>query len=252
MHALGPARLSMLLLGSFLSPRRETIRVYPRSFALVTTVSALFLLTSCGGQSAPTYPQNVSVAMSPKIASIAVNATQQFAATVTNYTATPTWFMQGTAAGTITSSGLYTAPSSPPILNYGGSNGPQAVTTVIASVAYPAANTLFGTAASDSNTFVITAPTVTAGFVTNTASVALGGSFKFQPYAVGALDRNYILQVNGITGGSLGTGTIVQDSVNAGLYTAPAAMPMTGPIVTITVISTADPTKTATATVTLH
>jgi hypothetical protein len=191
--------------------------------------------------------------MSPKIASIAVNATQQFAATVTNYTAAPTWFMQGsTAAGTITSSGLYTAPSSPPIINYGGSTGPQAVTTVIASVTYPAANALFGAAASDTNTFVITAPSVTAGFVTNTASVALGGSFKFQPYAVGALDRNYILQVNGVTGGSLGTGTIVQDSVNAGLYTAPAAMPMTGPIVTITVISTADPTKTATATVSLH
>jgi hypothetical protein len=36
------------------------------------------------------------------------------------------------------------------------------------------------------------------------------------------------------------------------LYTAPAAMPMTGNTVTITVISQADPTKTQTAIVTLH
>jgi hypothetical protein len=66
------------------------------------------------------------------------------------------------------------------------------------------------------------------------------------------VNRAYTLQVQGVTGGSTAYGTITQDSVNAGLYTAPAAMPVTGKTVVVTVVSAADPTKTATATATLQ
>jgi hypothetical protein len=226
----------------------------PRPLALAILCSAT-LLSSCGGGGAAfNYPQNVSISMSPSITSLAVSGTQQFTATVVNYTATPTFNVQTSVVptGTITQTGLYTAPAAPPAINYGGSAGPQAVVTVNASVAYPSPTQFFGASATTSQTFVITAPTVTAGFITTTATVPLGGTFKFQPYAVGNVNRGYTLQVNGVNGGSMSTGTIVQDSLNAGLYTAPTAMAMTGNTVTITVISQADPTKTATATVTLQ
>jgi hypothetical protein len=54
-------------------------------------------------------------------------------------------------------------------------------------------------------------------------------------------------QVNGIPGGGTTNGTIIP----AGLYAAPAALPMTGNTVTITAVSQADTTKTASSVVTL-
>ncbi len=220
----------------------------------VITLCATSLLSSCGGGSSFTYPQNVTVTMSPAVTSLPVGTTQQFSAAVSGYSATPTWNVQGSTnpTGTITQTGLYTAPPIPPIINYGGSPGPEGVVTVTASVNYPSPTLFFGATASATQTFVITAPTITAGILPATASVALGGTFKFQPYAVGSTNRAYTLQVNGVTGGSMSTGTIVTDAMNAGLYTAPTVMPMTGNTVTITVISAADPTRTGTATVTLH
>jgi hypothetical protein len=61
--------------------------------------------------------------------------------------------------------------------------------------------------------------------------------------------------VNGVTGGSTSTGTIVLTAIlgpGAYLYTAPATMPMSGNTVTVTVISQADPTKTASSVITLQ
>ena len=221
-------------------------------FAL--SIACCCVLTCGCGSLAPVFPQNVSISMSPKITSLAAGAVQQFTATVTNETAAPYWLVASNSSpqGTITSSGLYTAPAVPPINNYNGFPGIQGAVTVQARVDYPVQNNFFGGVATDSETFVITAPSVTVGFITNTASVPLGGTYKFQPYAVGSVDRKYTLQINGMTGGAMGYGTIVQDSANAGLYTAPTVMPMTGPDVTITVVSNADPTKTASATITVH
>jgi hypothetical protein len=212
------------------------------------------VVTSGCGSQPTTYPQSVSITMSPKITSLAAGTTEQFSATVTNETAAPYWLVESNSSpqGTITPSGLYTAPSVPPINNYNGFPGNQGFVTVQARVDYPVQNNFFGGVATDSDTFVITAPSITVGFIKDTASVPLGWNFDFQPYAVGSVDRTYTLQINGVTGGSLGYGTIVQNSAHAGLYTAPTTMPMTGPIVTITVISNADPTKSASATVTLH
>jgi hypothetical protein len=229
----------------------------------VLAVSGLVLTSGCfgGGGGGTSFPQNVSITMTPAVASLAAGSSQQFTATVTNFTTTPAWNIDPTVLvgsnntfipGTITQTGLYTAPSAPPAIYYGGAAGPQGVVTINASINYPAPNQLFGATATASETFVITAPTVTAGIYPATQTVALGGTFKFQPYAVGSVYRAYTLQVNGVTGGATATGTITQDNLNAGLYSAPATMPMTGNTVTITVISSADPTKTATAAVTLQ
>ncbi len=99
---------------------------------------------------------------------------------------------------------------------------------------------------------VITAASVTTGISPLTASVALNGTQQFNGYAVGNTNNGVTWQVNGVTGGSTAAGTITTSSTAGGLYTAPAAMPMTGKTVTITAISQADPTKTASAVVTLR
>lgn len=192
-----------------------------------------------------------SITMSPKITSLAEGATQQFTAVVTN-ASNVWWYLSDPREGTITANGLYTAPPVPPTYDYGGFPATQGYADVqVRADGTAPSNNFFGVVVRDSNSFIITAPSVTVGFIKGTASVPLGGTFRFQPYAVGAMDHTYTLQVNGVTGGSLSAGTIVQDANNAGLYTAPTAMPMTGSAVTITVLSNADPTKTATATVTL-
>src|SRR5947209_435264 len=97
---------------------------------------------SCGGSksSTPTTPasnpqpqQNITVSVSPPSATVAPNATQLYTATVTGTTNTGvTWSANGvsggnTTVGTITSSGLYTAPASAP--------SPSAVTIAAVSVA---------------------------------------------------------------------------------------------------------------------
>jgi hypothetical protein len=81
------------------------------------TVLALLLISTllgCGGSSTPPAPP--SVAVSPATANVQEGGTQQFTASVTNTTSTAvTWQVNGvtggnSTVGTITSSGLYTAP----------------------------------------------------------------------------------------------------------------------------------------------
>jgi len=93
-----------------------------------------------------------------------------------------------------------------------------------------------------------TAPSVTAEISPTTASVPLNGTLQFSGYAVGSVDNAVVWQVNGVAGGSTTAGTIT----TTGLYIAPATLPMTGNSVTILLVSHADPTKSASAVVSLH
>jgi hypothetical protein len=80
-----------------------------------------------------------------------------------------------------------------------------------------------------------------------TASVHVVGTQQFTGYAVGSVNNALTWQVNGASGGGTATGTIT----TAGLDTAPAVLPMTGNTVTITAVSQADTTKSASSVVTL-
>src|ERR1017187_4402649 len=120
----------------------------------------------------------VSVTVSPSTATVPVNLTKQFAATVTNATTqVVNWSVNGAAGGNstvgiINASGLYTAPTVPPA---GGS-----VTVQAASAVSPSA---VGTA-----TVTVTAPPVLSSIAPNTGTqrtnvpVTLSG-FNFQPGA---------------------------------------------------------------------
>ena len=55
-----------------------------------TAISSAILLVSCGGGTFYSY-NNVTLVISPRIATIAVNGTQTFTATVTNAPPTPVW-----------------------------------------------------------------------------------------------------------------------------------------------------------------
>ena len=82
-------------------------------------LGCLLLLVSCGGGSASSTPP-IAVSVSPAAASVPVNSTQQFTATVTGASNTAVnWSVAGVAGGNstvgaISPAGVYTAPSSVP------------------------------------------------------------------------------------------------------------------------------------------
>jgi hypothetical protein len=226
-------------------------------------LSGVFYMTNCmgsGSGNSPTPGVPATILLTPQPISIAAGATVNFTANTTNASGySPTWAFNYTpmigTAGTLSAPAgttvTYTAPSTPPIY-VNGSFQKQGTVTLTASVE----NVAGCDDVTSSATFVITAPTVTVGLSPLTATVAVGQAVPtpqaFTGYAVGSTNSGLTWQVNGVTNGSLTYGTITTvDGVNV-LYNPPVALPMTGNTVTITMISQADPTKTATATVTLH
>jgi hypothetical protein len=233
--------------------------------AITVSVSTLSLICFCGcGGSKYSY-QDVTVTLSPAIQSIMVNGTQTFTATANNAPDLADWYLQNVGggianngpgspnAGSMTTAStdaptmIYTAPPTPPIYNATAiaAGAVQGSVTVTAFVANNPSN--FLTAASASQTFVITAPSVTVGLTPTTASVNVGKTQQFTGYAVGSINNTLTWQVNGVTGGASATGSIT----TAGLYTAPTAIPITGNTVTIAAVSQADPTKSAICVVTV-
>jgi len=222
----------------------------------ILTISSTFALTHCGG-GGPSYSyQNVTISVAPKPASVPVNGTQTFTATVTNAPPLAVWTVQGTqvpsvSVGTVTNSmtdsttTTYTAPAVPPLYAAAEvANGSvQGSVTLLAQANSVQGSFIFVTA---TTTFVITGP-ISVGVSPMTASLHVGGTQLFTAYAVGSVNNALTWQVNGVPGGGTATGTIT----TAGLYTAPAALPMTGNTVTITAVSQADTTKSASSVVTL-
>ena len=187
-----------------------------------TVSSATFTVT--GGTA-------VSVTVSPTTASVAVNGTQQFAVTVTGGTSgAVTWSVNGisggnSTVGTISSSGLYTAPASIP------SSGAVTVT---------ATSQDSSSASASANVTIQAQGQVTLSPMSVT--VPQGAEQIFQASVAGSS--------NGVTWsieeGSAG-GTIINSSTTTAVYVPPSA---TG---TFHVVATSvdNPSESATATVTV-
>lgn len=154
--------------------------------------------------------------------------------------------------GTFTPDGIveggitYNAPATPPIYTSAQLVNGLVQGSVIVSASVPTSPTNFFSYTGTSVTFVITGP-ISVGLSPATASIKLGSTQQFTGYAVGSVNNALTWQVNGVAGGSTSTGSIT----TAGLYTAPAAMPMTGNTVTVTTISQADTTKSQSSAITL-
>jgi uncharacterized protein (DUF1800 family) len=183
-----------------------------------------------------TAPLPVLLNVSPTSATLLVNATQQFNATVTNTSNTAvTWGVNGTpggsaATGTISSTGLYTAPTAVP--------SPANVTVTATSVADPTV--------SASATVTIQTPPVTVSLSPPSASVNLGAITQFSASVTNAANTAVTWTVNGIAHGNAQVGTID----DTGIYTAPNTLPSPA-VVSVGATSVANPTVTAIASVTL-
>src|SRR5436305_1348966 len=138
------------------------------SWVWVAAVGVTVLETvGCAGVSTTPTPISVSVTISPILATVAARGTQQFTATVQNTSNTAvTWQVNGVTGGnatvgTISSSGLYTAPASPATVTVTAVS--QADTTKSASAQVtitPVIGIAFyvSTTGSDSNPGTVTSP----------------------------------------------------------------------------------------------
>lgn len=226
----------------------------------IPTICWTLVLTSCGSRYSY---QNVTVTISPQIASIPVNGTQVFTTTTTNAPNVPIFLLnhklvengagQDTSAGTFTpppgdveGSTTYNAPAIPPIYTSAQLANGLVQGSVILTAGVQNNPTNFDSETQTSATFVITGP-ISVGVSPATASVKLGSTQQLTGYAVGSVNNALTWQVNGVAGGSTANGSIT----TTGLYTAPAAMPITGNTVTITAVSQADTSKSQSSTITL-
>lgn len=212
-------------------------------FLILSLASFLFFLTSCGGGSSTPPPPPITVTVTPALATVSPGASKQFMATVAGTTNTAVnWQVNGTAGGnstvgTITSNGLYTAPSTIP--------NPATVTVKAVS----AAN------AADSGSAAVTmAQQVAVAVTPNPVNVAIFTTQQFTATVNGVPSTAVTWQVNGVTGGSQATGFIS----TSGLFVAPGGVPTTSngtgvttTPVTVTAVSTANASDSGPASVTI-
>jgi len=185
----------------------------------VVDVSGL-MISPDSGQARQT--SAISVTVAPSTASVQVSTTKQFTATVANSTNTAvTWTA---SAGSISATGLYTAPASVP--------SPATVTIQAVSQADTSAK---GTA---SVTITGPPPPVTVTVSPSSASVQVSTTKQFAATVNNSSDQSVTWNVTG--GGTITSG---------GLYTAPASVPSGA--VTVQATSVASPTATGSASVTV-
>ena len=182
-------------------------------------------------------PPPVSVSVSPVSASVQVGHGMQFAATVQNATVTTvTWMVNGipggnSAVGTISASGFFTAPSATP--------SPAAVTVQASSTVAPSA-------VGSASVTITSPPPVSVTISPSSASVRIGHTHQFTASVQNAAVTTVFWKVNGIAGGNSTVGTISSN----GLYTAPNTKPSPSQV-TVSAVSAADPTKSASASVSI-
>jgi chitodextrinase len=222
----------------YLRITRRSLKLRPVPFFFILPLIFIFFLQGCTSNSVSVKqdPPAVTISISPTAASVVTTKTQPFTATVTNATNTAvTWQVNGVTGGdsthgTISASGLYTAPSSAP--------NPATVTVsaILQTDATKSASATVTIAASQNPVVISISPTV--------ASVVTTKTQPFTATVTNTTNTAVTWQVNGLTGGDSTHGTISA----SGLYTAPSAVPSPA-TVTVSAISQADPTKSASATV---
>jgi trimeric autotransporter adhesin len=182
-----------------------------------------------------------SVTVAPATATVVINAIQQFTATVTGNSNTGVnWFVNGVAGGnstvgTISTSGLFTAPAVVP-----------SPATVTISAVSQVDNTTTGSAQA---TIANPSSTVTVAVSSNPSGVTQVYTGTVQPFTAtvtGSTNTAVTWYVEGQQGGSTTFGTID----TSGNYTAPSAVP-SQPNVVIEAVSQADTTGIGTASIAL-
>ena len=167
---------------------------------LLMVLSITLLLCNCGGggkttTTTTTTTPAVTIVMGTAPSSLAVGQTYQFSATVSNTSNTAvTWTAGGvtggnSTVGTISSSGLYTAPALVP--------SPQTVTIMATSQA--------DTTKSASATTTIN---ISFSLNMNSTSLPVTGTQQFTATITGTTNTTVTWAVNGVAGGNSTVGTI--------------------------------------------
>ena len=191
----------------------------------------------CGGGSSST-PPNVTITIDPSVVTLGLGGAQQFKTTISGSTnSNVTWEVNGVnggnlTIGTISSSGLYTAPAAVP--------NPPTVTVTAVSQANPA---------DIANAAVTLTSDVLVSVSPASTDLQFGQTQQFTAKVTGSTNSAVTWQASGVTGGNSTTGTIS----STGLYTAPPFV--SGPLptaISITAISQVDTTKSGTASIILH
>lgn len=197
----------------------------PFSFSLASSCFLLFILGGCGGSGSSTPPVQISVSISPTSATVTAGNNQQFNASVTGTTNTSvTWsVVGGTSNGTISTTGLYFAPTTVPT---------------------PAQVTVTATSQADSSKSASATVTIQIGVQVEPQAVTL--------QVLGM--QQFFVNVTGTTNAAV-TWSVVGGSANgtinsSGFYTAPATVPNPAQA-TVKAISQVDTTQFGAATVTV-
>jgi Kelch motif len=220
---------------------RSQLRKHLSSSMIVFALSLglLFLPTGCGNPSTsatpfasspsnPSVPSSVSVAINPLTATVAEGGSLSFVATVKGAAnAGVTWSVQeGTTGGSITSSGVYTAP------NRLGTYHVVATSVADATASASAAVTIEQPPVTSSSVSVAISPL--------TVTVAEGGSLSFVATVKGAANTSVTWSIQeGATGGLI---------TSSGVYTAPNTLGTYHVLAT----SVADATASASAVATIE
>src|SRR5216684_8315345 len=180
------------------------VRIFMRRLLILGLGCVAALLVGCAGTSSKT---TVTISVAPTSVSVAVGNTQQFTATVTGTSNTAVaWSVAGGAAnGTISSTGLYTAPATVP-------NPPQVTVTATSQA---------DSTKSASAIVTVTGPPTSVSVSPTAASVANFGTQQFTASVNGAPSTAVTWEVNGIAGGNQTFGFIS----TSGLYVAPSGVP---------------------------
>ena len=191
----------------------------------------------CGGGAAvapPPPPPSITVSVAPLSGSVVLGNQVAFTATVTNTTdTTVSWSVNGiaggnSAVGTISSTGVYTAPANLP--------SPATMQITVTSHADPVKSaTASLTVASD----------ITLSLTPNPASVELGARQSFQATVTSSGHPDTAVRWS-LSGAACPTACGMLDS--SGAFTAPGILPSPASV-TITAQSVADPSKQISATV---
>jgi hypothetical protein len=198
-------------------------RPFSFSFSLASSCFLLFIIGGCGGGGSSTPPVQISISVSPTSATVTAGNNQQFNANVTGTMNTAvTWsVVGGSSNGTISTTGLYFAPTTVP-------------TTAQVSV----------TATSQADTSKSASVTVTIQIgvqvLPPTVTVQVLGVQQFFVNVAGTSNAAVTWSV---VGGSA-NGTITA----SGSYTAPATVPNPAQV-TVKAVSQVDPTQFGTAAV---
>jgi hypothetical protein len=184
----------------------------PSIFIVALLVPSALLLSSCGtfftGSLSAAPMSSPAISISPSTCQVAAGQTLQFTANLTGYSnALVSWAVNGVvggtdATGTVSSDGLYQAPSS-------AKTGQQM--------------TITATSEANKNEFASATLTIHNTTAINPASVtlAIGETQLFSATVNGTSSSDVLWTVEGIPGGNTELGTISP----SGLYTTPAVVP---------------------------